>query len=171
MAAFPWTCKGSIRILQQQKKAIRAISSESWNKHTPPRFHQLKMLPLDIDIILFMYDIYHKNLSETFLNMFTPLSSIHQHNTRKSKSHPIQFHFFKLITRELTIRKDSSIQVELKSGIKYKNNKTEKGTSLKKKLLLISSATISICSHTYHYYYNYLFSKCLQLLELILVHK
>ena len=74
---------------KKKKKAIRAISSESWNKHTPPRFHQLKMLPLDIVILntsLFMYDIYHKNLSETFLNMFTPLSSIHQHNTRKSKS-------------------------------------------------------------------------------------
>ena len=81
------------------KKAISTISSESWNKHTPPLFHQQRILILD-DIIklntsIFMYDIYHKNLSEMFLNMFTPLSSIHQHNTRKSKSQ----HFFINYTR------------------------------------------------------------------------
>lgn len=42
-----------------------------------------------------MYDIYHKNLNTTFLNMFTPISDIHHHFTRKS----ISQYFYKKYSR------------------------------------------------------------------------
>ena len=60
------------------------------NCHTSPLFYKLNLLKLkDIHKLhssLFMHDIIHKNISDTFVSMFTPLTEIHHYETRqKSK--------------------------------------------------------------------------------------
>ena len=81
-------------IITLQKKAVRVLANEKWNSHTPPIFYKLKLLKCEdiykLQTALFMYDVYHMNIGETFQNMFTPISSVHNYNTRKSKTQ----HFF-----------------------------------------------------------------------------
>ena len=71
-----------------QRKIVQAILKEKWNSHTPPLFSKLNFLNVDDEYklqSLFMYDIYHKRIDETFINMFTPLTDIHHYNTRQKK--------------------------------------------------------------------------------------
>ena len=58
--------------------------------HIPPHyFINYNYSPLTLFKLhpsLFMYDIFHKSISQSFLDMFTPLTEVHHYETRqKSK--------------------------------------------------------------------------------------
>ena len=76
--------------MPSQMKVIRAMLHEKWNCHTSPLFYKLNLLKLNdihkLHSSLFMHDIIHNNIPDTFVSMFTPLTEIHHYETRqKSK--------------------------------------------------------------------------------------
>ena len=68
-----------------QKRAIHIILNKPWNAHTQPLFLELNLLTLKgihaLHSSLFMHNIYHNNISDTFINMFIPISSVHKYTT------------------------------------------------------------------------------------------
>ena len=77
-----------LRILQ--RKAVRAMLNKKWDTHSPPLFYKLQLLTIDdlfkLHTSLFMYDIFHKSISQSFLDMFTPLTEVHRYETRQKST-------------------------------------------------------------------------------------
>jgi hypothetical protein len=73
-------------LITLHKKAIRVISFSNYQAHTSPLFFKLNILKVP-DIVLFntalfMYEYNQGTLPKVFDEMFTPVRSKHQYNTR-----------------------------------------------------------------------------------------
>ena len=77
------------KLLILQKRALRIICNKSRLEHTDPLFKECNILKLnDINTSLitnFMFKFYHKDLPNTFDDMFTFNRSVHVHYTRQCK--------------------------------------------------------------------------------------
>ena len=79
------------RIWTLQKKAIRIVALETYNAHSNPLFHKLRILKLSdiyhLQLAQFMHKMYHKELPEPLNDKFISHSQIHDYNTR-NRTHP-----------------------------------------------------------------------------------
>ena len=102
-------------LLKLQKRAVRAISRQSFLAHTLPIFKDLKLLRIadifKLRLFSFVYEAINKLAPDCFHNFFSLNSSIHCHDTRLS-------------TRgDLFLAKHNTLQYGLKS-IRYLGEKS-----------------------------------------------
>ena len=71
-----------------QKKVVRVITFSDKYAHSAPLFHRLQILTLGniytLKLLCFVYECVHYRPTKLFNSYFTPLSSLHDHATRKS---------------------------------------------------------------------------------------
>ena len=76
-------------LVRLQKKIMRLITFSSYDSHSPPLFHRLKILPLDYlykyNLALTFHKINNNNISVGNHNL-VPINNIHHYNTRLSTS-------------------------------------------------------------------------------------
>ena len=77
-------------IFKLQKRAVRAISHQTFLAHSYPIFKELKLLRIDdvfkTKLLTFVYESMNKLTPVYFHNFFCHVTSIHSHNTRQSTS-------------------------------------------------------------------------------------
>ena len=77
-------------IFKLQKRAVRAISHQTFLAHSYPIFKELKLLRIDdvfkTKLLTFVYESINKLTPVYFHNFFCHITSIHSHNTRQSTS-------------------------------------------------------------------------------------
>ena len=77
-------------IFKLQKRAVRAISHQTFLAHSYPIFKELKLLRIDdvfkTKLLTFVYESINKLTPVYFHNFFCHVTSIHSHNTRQSTS-------------------------------------------------------------------------------------
>ena len=75
-------------LFKLQKRAVRAISHQSFLAHTLPIFTDLKLLRIadifKLRLLSFVYEAINKSAPDCFHDFFSLTSSIHCHNTRQS---------------------------------------------------------------------------------------
>jgi len=77
-------------IVKLQKRAVRAISHQTFLAHSYPIFKEFKLLRIDdvfkTKLLTFVYESINKLTPVYFHNFFCHITSIHSHNTRQSTS-------------------------------------------------------------------------------------
>jgi hypothetical protein len=90
-----------------QKRAIRVITSSSWNSHTEPLKKKMNILKLhDLNKLLiasFMYKIHVGLLPAYFIGMFKMNYDVHSYNTRQKNNYHITRHRINLMKRTVRI--------------------------------------------------------------------